>query len=357
MTTWYHAYYRCETTEPVSEHTRDLPARSRALWSSFVDVPTFTQPAAEQSFSLARRSLMFAQLFHYFLSLWKKPRVVTHDDLNRWDVSYDEPLTMFDGERVLVENGSVVGITAVVTDQHEIEQTPGQLPSGYHYHSSCFLIYSLQASFEEDKQKLQEAVNCMALVIIEHISDDGRITTWYGTAFFISPKLLLTAGHILSGPPNVKTNIRITSPGTPYFNVAALRSGRNTVLMIDCKVVATLYKRPNGPSHEDIAILDAGTISAPSYLRLSLTLPSLLSKVNVLGYPGPAAQNWLLSHQGIDDAAAGRRATEELFPPQRITITSGPIETIGPTISYKLSTVPGMSGGCVLHEGKVVGIS
>jgi hypothetical protein len=73
---------------------------------------------------------MFPQVFHYILGLWKKPRGVTHDDLDRWEVSYDEALTMFDCERVLVEDGEVVGTTAIITDEIQIEQTKGRLPSG-----------------------------------------------------------------------------------------------------------------------------------------------------------------------------------------------------------------------------------
>jgi hypothetical protein len=80
---------------------------------------------------------MFDQVFQYILSLWKKPRVVTTDDLDRWEVSYEEQLTMFDCEKVLVEDGHVVGTTAIITDEHKIEETPGPLPSGY----VSFLIF------------------------------------------------------------------------------------------------------------------------------------------------------------------------------------------------------------------------
>jgi hypothetical protein len=198
----------------------------------------------------------------------------------------------------------------------------------------------------------------MALLIIEHISpaDNKVVNQYLGTAFFISPKLLLTAGHNVYGPSNVRINVRITIAGTPYINYAATQ--RHTVPTIDCKVVHTLYKNPDGPSHYDIAILDAGTYdNGSSYLKLSTELPAVSSKVNVLGYPGQAKQEWLLAHEGITDVEISRRAADEMFPPQRITITSGPVNTVGSTISYKLSTISGMSGGCVLHDGKAIGIS
>ena len=76
---------------------------------------------------------MFVRLFQYLFGRWKKPIVgLTEDDLTRFDIAYDEPLTMFDNERVLVEDGEVVGNTAVFTDQGIIERTSPKLPSGYH---------------------------------------------------------------------------------------------------------------------------------------------------------------------------------------------------------------------------------
>ena len=81
---------------------------------------------------------MFDRFFRSLFSrrwFWKK-RVVsggpwfTEEDLARFDTAYDEPLTMFDHERVLVEDGEVVGNTAVFNDQGLIERTPCKLPAG-----------------------------------------------------------------------------------------------------------------------------------------------------------------------------------------------------------------------------------
>ena len=75
---------------------------------------------------------MFAQLFQYLFGRWKpKPTGLTDEDLTRFDIAYEEPLTMFDNERVLVEDGEVVGNTAVFNDQGIIERTSCKLPSGY----------------------------------------------------------------------------------------------------------------------------------------------------------------------------------------------------------------------------------
>jgi hypothetical protein len=112
--------------------TRTFNTKSNPL-SSFVDGHQVDVTGADQVVLVhpTEALFMFPQVFQYFLSLWKKPRAATHADLNRWEVSYQEPLTMFDCERVLVEDGLVVANTAVITDTRDIEQTSNRLPSGY----------------------------------------------------------------------------------------------------------------------------------------------------------------------------------------------------------------------------------
>jgi hypothetical protein len=73
---------------------------------------------------------MFSRLFQYLFGRLKKPVGLTEDDLTRFDIAYEEPLTMFDNERVLVEDGEVVGNTAIFNDQGLIERTSCKLPSG-----------------------------------------------------------------------------------------------------------------------------------------------------------------------------------------------------------------------------------
>jgi hypothetical protein len=56
---------------------------------------------------------------------------LTYDDFSRFDVAYEEGLTMFDCERVMLEQGQVVGTTAIFNDSKKIEDTKGRLPAGY----------------------------------------------------------------------------------------------------------------------------------------------------------------------------------------------------------------------------------
>lgn len=72
---------------------------------------------------------MFSQFLQ--LLLGRKPRApLTNEDLNRMDVAVEEGLTVFDCEGVMVEKGEVVGTTAFLNEQHELELTTGRLPAG-----------------------------------------------------------------------------------------------------------------------------------------------------------------------------------------------------------------------------------
>lgn len=220
------------------------------------------------------------------------------------------------------------------------------------------LISRVQPSFDKYGKELEHAAKCTAFVIIDlpAASPNGQPARHFGTAFFISKKLLLTAGHNTLGPNGVLSHVRITYPGTPYIDYQGLSPTKPTIPTIDCKVVGTLYTGKNAdPFSNDIAILDAGSHNAVFHLDLSANLPPPSSIVNVIGYPGVATQQWLGSHEGIGDVNASRTAAEILFPAQRLTITSGTVEKVGTTISYNLSTMPGMSGGCVLYNGTAVG--
>lgn len=58
-------------------------------------------------------------------------RVLTFEDLERLDVAYDQELTVFDLERIQVnENGEMVGLTAVLRDEVLI-LSDGKFPTKY----------------------------------------------------------------------------------------------------------------------------------------------------------------------------------------------------------------------------------
>ena len=127
---------------------------------------------------------------------------------------------------------------------------------------------------------------------------------------------------------------------------------------IECSVVGTLYtgKQTNSESYlTDIAILHSGSYTAGDYLPVSSEPPNPGTTVNVIGYPGPAKEQWLAIHEGLQNVEASRLVTDQMFPPRRLTISSGTVEALGGNIAYRVSTMPGMSGAPVLCNGSAIG--
>lgn len=76
---------------------------------------------------------MFSRSLDYLLGLvgqLNRNRGLTFEDLDRMDFAYDEGLTVFDQERLLVDEGEVVGNTAIVEDDGLI-LSGGKVPLGY----------------------------------------------------------------------------------------------------------------------------------------------------------------------------------------------------------------------------------
>src|SRR5208282_5862975 len=109
--------------------------------------------------------------------------------------------------------------------------------------------------FEDDKIAIIKAAKCTSLVLIEELQPDRRSKlTYFGTAFFVSENLLLTAGHVTVGVKGAISQILITQPGAD--KVQSWQVTQRKVPTIICNVVGTIYK-PNGPFSTDIAILDS----------------------------------------------------------------------------------------------------
>jgi hypothetical protein len=73
---------------------------------------------------------MFARFFQSLFGRKNQGLYLTNDDLDRMDVAYEEPLTALDCEKVMVEEGVVVGTTATLDfEDQSVIPTSGKHPA------------------------------------------------------------------------------------------------------------------------------------------------------------------------------------------------------------------------------------
>ena len=183
--------------------------------------------------------------------------------------------------------------------------------------------------------------------------DGNHRRQFFGTAFFVSDTKLLTAGHNIAGVYDRVTRISISLPGAP--RVPSREMSLQKSHLIDCKLVGTLYKR-GGPYDKDIAILDSGSFRSADYVRLSSVIPPKDALVDIVGYPGEITREWIDVQWGMKNPTKGAEDAKKLLPAGSLTVTRGKVEDSEETMSYHISTSPGMGGSCVLYQGCVIGI-
>ena len=86
---------------------------------------------------------MLSRLYHYLFPWRAQKKALTVEELNRMDVAVEEDV--FDCEKVMIENGEVVGETAILNERDELESTGGPLPTGYDIHWSAVLIFTIES--------------------------------------------------------------------------------------------------------------------------------------------------------------------------------------------------------------------
>jgi len=276
---------------------------------------------------------MLARLWQYFLGREKKRLGLTREELERMDLDYDEEYGEFDYERFMVKDGEVHGVTATITND-QIVDTEASDPA--------------EPSFESNKDGLLKAGKCTCMLLIDHGTE---ITT--GTAFFVAPSLLITAGHCVANL--VKSQLILSLPGREFINADKLRNG--DIEGLKCTVKATLFK-PGRSSRDwtrDIAILETGYIS-PNFLDLSRTHLEVGAVVDVIGYPGDIPIHWLRRHHGLDSADQSKATAEKLLPMRHLTISRGNVAVANSTVTYNVSTCRGMSGASLTSGGKAYGV-
>jgi Trypsin len=206
----------------------------------------------------------------------------------------------------------------------------------------------MQCSFEH-KESILDAGNSTVFLNVEEHLPDGSTQFINGTAFFVSEQLLITAGHNVVSEQGSIGKIRITYGGLKKVRLSKCAT-------IECNIVDILYD-PTDIS-KDIAILECPTLLSPSSLRISADILTVDTTVHIIGYPGEIKDTWLReAHSQLNDYRASMIASKILLPEMTLTATEGTIEEVyAGRALYKLSTSKGMSGGCLLYEGKAYGI-
>ena len=148
----------------------------------------------------------------------------------------------------------------------------------------------------------------------------------------------------------------IQKPGTlkAEIFVQNLFDQSSGIETIDCEVVANGYH-----TGVDICLLRVkGGYRSTHYLRLAQRDIVSGNALDVIGYPGDYPDNYIRRMHGTPNRV-GRNEIgniSELFPKCELIVSHGKADTGGPTPSYLLSTVVGMSGSPVIMSGKVIGI-
>jgi len=197
--------------------------------------------------------------------------------------------------------------------------------------------------------------NAIACLVVDEFHSDGKYKRLYGTAFFVDPCHLLTAGHNVNRTKNVDRRIYITYPGWPVVDIS-------TSNLLECTLVDTLRNSEKDSPNRDIAILRvngghmAGTV-------LPLVTDSGLSPacfVDVYGYPGVIKSDFMQRHHGLlMDPEKSRKDMTLLLPPRTLTASRGELKGIREQdgiISFRAATCQGMSGGPVICNNRVYGI-
>ena len=267
------------------------------------------------------------------------------------------PSLDFFGEGLIIEGRKIVGKAAIIdVDVNQLESTEGILPSGYvpnPLHSIPVLTLSSSMSSDFGQQaSILNAGKHSAFLETEVELDDGSTEYHKGTAFFVSENLLLTAAHNVEPEHGRVTKISIRYEGS--------KKVEPTGSTLRCRVTAVMPKID--PSKydplEDLAILECFGHDSPHFLHLSTDELPPTATVHVIGYPGEITEEWLKArHPELDDYdGSNRAAAHKLLPQGMLTATEGKISVVwGGYAEYEISTVVGMSGGCLLYNGKVHG--
>jgi V8-like Glu-specific endopeptidase len=178
-----------------------------------------------------------------------------------------------------------------------------------------------------------------------------------GTAILISESLLLTAGHAVGGKGS---KVYALPPGfeASLIDASSVWEGKNLdASRYTFEVVDRIFQ-PSGSDYIDLAVLKIDSVRFPHPVSLGYTgKPRQGKPIDVIGYPSNYSEKWIKNaHRQITDVQSSFQDVLGLLPKWRVVTSTGEIVSVDKNnIRYKVSTTPGMSGGAVLYEGKVIG--
>ena len=202
--------------------------------------------------------------------------------------------------------------------------------------------------FVQRQDILAKAARCICYIGTKQ--DDEYAT---GTAFFVSPTILLTAEHVV---PDKSVSVLAQLPGVQQAEFNVERLFKKDSLEIETFICHPVSDKKN--YFVDITILDCSQSSyrATDWLELDQVVLSHGTKVDVIGYPGEYTIRYLEDSQGVRIGGSELVDITELLPRWKLTVTHGPVIRGGKLPTYRLSTIGGMSGSPVILNGKAVGI-
>ena len=175
------------------------------------------------------------------------------------------------------------------------------------------------------------------------------------TGVWVNAMTVITAGHTLEAMDDVKAEHPGKEVGHRYYHQVWEFNGKVSSYQLRVDKGNVLN---DGPYENDIAILKSVGFAFGEAAEIDLdTHVPIGAKVAVLGYPSQYNDQWISQqHPSIQDALAAYHEALTLLPEDHLCVTYGDVTSVGEIQHYNISSAPGMSGGPVVYNGRVVGI-
>jgi V8-like Glu-specific endopeptidase len=213
------------------------------------------------------------------------------------------------------------------------------------------LIYSFDPKFNERESELVRVAGATCQIVTLDKTGHYYVA---GTAFFIGPHTLLTAGHTISSK---RYPVYTQGPGVGGTKSAKAIYNADGVNRITLHIRDRLGDGTDGTP--DLAILNINPIyTHGDPLEILWDAGLVAGKiVDVVGYPGTYTEDYIEDNykQQVSDIQVAYKDAQSLLPQRTLSVSCGKLISGGDKPEYRLTTFGGMSGSPVVYQGKVVG--